>query len=141
MNAEKKRQNTGYISLDIGYLVRRVLRTLFVTLMCSVMAGIGVYIVLDTYMQDTYTASIYLTILPRDNNIGKLSEYNFNGAITRNVNVLNSDTLQEKIKKSEVAKGITGTVEAVQIPDTSLISLSATASSSHRKLSGAGRIF
>lgn len=132
MNAEKKRQNTGYISLDIGYLVRRVLRTLFVTLMCAVMAGIGAYIVMDTYMQDTYTANIQLTVLPRDNNAGRLSQYNIDSAITRNVNVLNSDTLQEKIKKSEVAKGVTGTVAAVQIPGTSLISLSATASSAEQ---------
>lgn len=132
MNAARNRQNTGYISLDIGYLARRVLRTLFVTLMCAIMAGIGAYIVLDTYMQATYTANIHLTVLPRDNNVGRLSQYNIDSAITRNVNVLNSDTLQEKIKKSEVAKGITGTVAAVQVPGTSLISLSATASSTEQ---------
>ena len=56
---------------------------------------------MDTYMQDTYTANIQLTVLPRDNNAGRLSQYNIDSAITRNVNVLNSDTLQEKIKKSE----------------------------------------
>lgn len=132
MNTERNRQNTGYIFLDIGYLVRRVLRTLFITLMCAIMTGIGAYVFLDTYMQDTYTANIQLTVLPRDNNASKLVQYNIDSAITRNVNVLNSDTLQEKIKKSEVAKGITGTVAAVQIPGTSLISLSATSSSAEQ---------
>lgn len=126
MNTER------YISLDIGYLIRRVLRTLFVTVMCAIMTGIGAYIFLDTYMQDTYTANIHLTVLPRDNNESRLAQYNIDSAITRNVNVLNSDTLQEKIKKSEVAKGITGTVAAVQIPGTSLISLSATGSSAEQ---------
>ena len=134
MSKEGNRQNTGYITLDVSYLIRRILRTAFVTVMCAIIVGIGAYIVLDTYMQETYTANINLTVLARDNNSGKQAEYNVNAAVTRNVNVLNSDTLKEKIKKSEAAKGIDGTVAAAQIPGTNLISLSATAATAEDSL-------
>lgn len=125
MNREKQ-QNSAHIFLDIGYLTSRIFRVLFVILMCAMIIGIGAYIILDTYMQDTYTTNIQLTVLPRDNNPNKLEDRNIDTAIGRNINVLNSEIFEEKIKKSEVTRGIKGDVEAVQVPGTNLISLNAT---------------
>lgn len=126
---ERNRQNAGYVSLDVSYLIRRILRNAFVIIMCAVIAGIGAYVAMDQYLEDTYTAQLNLTVLSRDNNSSRLTEYNVNSAVSRNVNVLNSDTLQEKVGKSEEAQGITGSVGAVQVSGTNLISLSATSDS------------
>lgn len=122
---ERNRQNMGNISLDIPYLIRRIMRNAVVIFLCAVIAGIGAYVAFDNYLQDSYTAKVNLRVLPRDNNSAKLAEGNVNSAAVRNVNVLNSDTMKEMIKKSPTAEGVQGNVYAAQVTGTNLISLSA----------------
>ncbi len=169
---ERNRQNMGNISLDIPYLIRRIMRNAVVIFLCAVIAGIGAYVAFDNYLQDSYTAKVNLRVLPRDNkrrimrnavviflcaviagigayvafdnylqdsytakvnlrvlprdnNSAKLAEGNVNSAAVRNVNVLNSDTMKEMIKKSPTAEGVQGNVYAAQVAGTNLISLSA----------------
>lgn len=127
---ERNRQRTqGYISLDISYIRGRLLHSAFVIAMCAVIVGIGAYVALDMYMSDSYTAEVSLTVLSRDNTTATFGEYSVDSAVSRNVNVLNSDTLKDQIGKSELAKGVAGSVSAAQVPGTNLITLSATSGS------------
>lgn len=125
----QRTENAGYLSFDLAYIWNRILRNAFVIVMCAVMTGIGAYIALDMYMTDSYTARVNLTVMSRDNTVGRFSDYNVNSAVARNMNVLNSDTLMEQIEKSEVAKDIKGNVSAAQVTGTNLITLSASAGS------------
>lgn len=129
MEGRNRQKAEGYISLDISYIWGRLLRNAFVIIMCTLMVGVGAYIVLDMYMSESYTARVNLTVLSSDNTAGKFGEYNVGTAVSRNVNVLNSDTLKEQIRKSEVAKGIEGNVSAVRVSETNLITLSAVSDS------------
>lgn len=65
----------------------------------------------------------------QDNTTATFGEYSVDSAVSRNVNVLNSDTLKDQIGKSELAKGVAGSVSAAQVPGTNLITLSATSGS------------
>lgn len=104
MSEERKRQNKDYISVDISYLIRRIWRNSSVIVMCAIIVGIVGYIAMDVCVGDTYTASVDLIVLSRDNNASKQTDYNMENAITRNINVLNSDTLKDGIKKSDIVK-------------------------------------
>ncbi len=130
MSEERKRQNKDYISVDISYLIRRIWRNSSVIVMCAIIVGIVGYIAMDVCVGDTYTASVDLIVLSRDNNASKQTDYNMENAITRNINVLNSDTLKDGIKKSDIVKNVEGIVEANQVIGTNLITLSATSNSS-----------
>lgn len=134
MSEERKRQQTGGITLDIAYLFRCILKSGLIIIMCAVIAGIASYVAFDMYMRDSYTASIDLIILPRDNNSGKLTDSSIGNAVMRNINVLNSGTLKDKVSKSEIAKRVNGSVNAERIMGTNLITLKSTSDSAEHAL-------
>lgn len=125
-NTEK--QSTGII-LDLHFLYRQMIKNALLIFMCASLAGVGTYIFLSHFMKSTYTASANLYVLPRDTAVGKMNDYNINAAMQRSVNVLNSDTLREQIAKSEKAGKISGQLTAALVPNSNVITMSASASS------------
>lgn len=128
MNEYNKRERQSLI-VDISYIIRQIFKNLMLILLCASIAGTGAYVLLNSLMKDTYTATVCLTVVPRDNAYTKLGDANISSAVTRSVNVLNSDALKEQVKKSDQAGRTNGTLTAAQIPETNLIRMTASSSS------------
>lgn len=126
---EHIRQERETRIIDSSYIIRQICRNLMLILLCASIAGTGAYVLLNHLLRDTYTATVCLTVVPRDNAYAKLGGTNISSAVTRSVNVLNSDALKEQMKKSDQAGRTNGTLTAAQIPGTSLIRMTATSSS------------
>ena len=140
MRQENNRQEQGNTALDFSYIYRRMLRNALVIIMSACIAGVISYIFLDNYLKDTYTASVNLSVIARDNSSGRLNESAVGAAVTRSLNVLNSDTLKEQILKSEDTGKLSGDLIAERVGDTNLITMKAmsnSAESSFRLLKAA----
>ena len=134
MNQEISRREQENISLDFSFIFRRLWRNIFVILMCACITGVAAYVGLDYYMNSSYTSTMELAMIVRDNSASRLSDGNLNTAMTRNLNVLNSEMLTEQMRKDESIADIPGTVSASQITDTNLISLSASSDSAENAM-------
>lgn len=135
MNQEIRRQpqNSGQ-TIDVPYISRHLLTNIFVILMSACIVGMAAFVGLDHYMGNSYTATMKLAMIARDNTGGRLSDGSLGTAMTRNLNVLNSEMLIEQICKDSGVEHISGTISAAQIPNTNLISLNATAGSAEEAL-------
>lgn len=120
---------TGSMPLDIPYIWRHLWKNLFVIIMSACIVGIAVFVGVDYYFCSTYTATIELAVISRDN-----KNQNIDSALARNLNVLNSDMLVEQMNKDETIAGINGKVNAVQVPETNLVTLSASAGTAEDSL-------
>ncbi len=129
MNHENYQANHKNLKIDIAYIHRCVKKNLMLILMCACMTGTLSYIFFDNYLTDTYTYSVKMAIIPRDNGSWKLAENSVNSAMTRCLNVLNSATLRDRIYKSEHADKITGTLNARVVGNTNIFTMSASSSS------------
>lgn len=124
-----QQEETG-IGLYFAYLLRSVFKNLLRIVMCACIGGIFLYIFLNEFMHDTYSVSMNLSVIARDNSAGRLGDYNMKTAVSRSINVLNSDTLKEQIKKTENGNKAVGTINAIQIGTSNMITLTAAGSSS-----------
>lgn len=135
MNQEIKRmpQNGGQ-PVDVPYISRHLWKNIFVILMSACIIGMAAFVGLDHYMGSSYTATMNLAMIARDNTGTRLSDGSLGTAMTRNLNVLNSEMLIEQICKDSGMEHISGTISASQIPNTNMISLNATAGSAEAAL-------
>ena len=120
--------------VDLPYICRHLWKNIFVILMSACIVGIAAFVGLDMYMGSSYTASMNLSVIARDNSGTRLNDGSLNTAITRNLNVLNSDMLAEQICKDSQIERLPGTISASQVADTNMITLNATASSAEEAL-------
>lgn len=118
-----------YIAIDFSYIFRSLWKNAFIIIMCACMTGVAAYVFLDNYQSATYTASVNLSVVARDNSSGKLAEYNVGSAVNRCLNVLNSDILREQIAKSDLEGKLTGSFSAARVASSNIITLNATSSS------------
>ena len=81
-------------SLDSQIDLRYIFRTLKKNAV-FILTGMFSYVILDHSLKDTYTVSVNLCVIPRDNTSEKLAETNIENALERSVNVLNSDTMRD----------------------------------------------
>lgn len=91
-------------------------------------------------LKDTYTVSVNLCVIPRDNTSEKLAETNIENALERSVNVLNSDTMRDQIMKASGSSRVKGNLSASVVADTNIIRMSASgtnAESAYKLLKGA----
>lgn len=130
MAQEILRQERHPSSFDFFYLWRCICRYLAVILMCAGICGICSYILLDIYLPKTFTASTNMAVVPRDNSAMKQNDYNMNAAVARYVSVMNSDALKDQMRKQEEAEVPAGSIQAVQIGSSNMITLKASAESS-----------
>lgn len=97
-------------------------------------------VILDHSLKDTYTVSVNLCVIPRDNTSEKLAETNIENALERSVNVLNSDTMRDQIMKASGSSRVKGNLSASVVADTNIIRMSASgtnAESAYKLLKGA----
>ena len=135
MNQEMNRPSqASNMPIDLPYICRHLWKNAFVILMSACIAGMIVFMGLDNYMGSSYTATMNLAVIARDNASVRLNEGSLNSAINRNLNVLNSDMLREQICKDAQIDHISGTISATQVPNTNLIALNATAGSAEEAL-------
>lgn len=120
----------GNSSIDLSYIFRCLWKNIFVILMCACIAGSLSYVALDYFKSSTYVATMDMAMISRDNS----ASGNSDSAISRNLNVLNSEMLTEQMKKQENLSQLPGTVSASQVPGTNLITLSASAKSAESAL-------
>ncbi|MCD7764931.1 MAG: polysaccharide biosynthesis tyrosine autokinase, partial [Lachnospiraceae bacterium] len=124
------RQNSQKaLVLDWPYLFRLLARSVLVIILSACIVAVGTYVLMDSYLDDTYTASVLLSVVPRDTSTTKQSSSSTLTALTRCLNVLNSDTMEEQVQKNEEVTGISGTISAARVEDTNLIRLSVSDSS------------
>ncbi len=124
----------GNTAIDISFVFRRLRRNFFVILMCACITGIAAFVCLDHFMNSSYTATMEMAMIARDNSSNRLSDGSLNSAITRNLNVLNSEMLVEQMRKDENIAEISGNVSASQVADTNLIALTISADSAENAL-------
>ena len=135
MNQEMNRPSqASSMPVDLPYICRHLWKNIFVILMSACIVGIAAFVGLDMYMGSSYTASMNLSVIARDNSGTRLNDGSLNTAITRNLNVLNSDMLAEQICKDSQIERLPGTISASQVADTNMITLNATASSAEEAL-------
>lgn len=127
MGQEHNRQ--GYFGVDFPYIFRSLWKNAFIIIACTCMTGVIAYIFLDNFQKETYTASVNLSVISRDNNAGRMGENSVNSAVTRSLNVLNSDTLKDQVKKADEEGKLTGDFTAVRVGSSNIITLQATSTS------------
>ena len=125
-NTVREQRNTA---IDVSFIFRRLWRNIFVILMCACITGVTAYVCLDHFMGSSYTATMEMAMIARDNSANLLSDGSLNSAMTRNLNVLNSEMLAEQMDKDEDIADIPGSVSASQVAGTNLIALTASADS------------
>ena len=123
------RNEQSTISINFSYIFRCLKKNIMIILMCACIVGIVAYVFLDNYQKDTYIASANLAVIARDNSNGKLSSYNYDAAVTRCLNVLNSDTLKEQVYKADPDEKNNGTFEAAVVEGSNIITMRATSES------------
>lgn len=129
MNQEISRRDERNIKMDISFVIRCLWKNIFIIITCSLITGAAVFVGLEFSMHSTYTVSVDLAMIARENSAARWTENSLNAAVSRNLNVLNSEMLKEQIKRNENSKKIQGKVSAFRIPDTNIITLSASADS------------
>lgn len=135
MNQEVKRQPQNMSRpMDVPYICRHLWKNLFVIFMSACIVGLVAFMGVDHYMGSSYTATMDLAMIARDNVNTRLNQSNLDTAMTRNLNVLNSEMLIEQICKDTGVTKIKGSLNAQQIQNTNLISLNATADSAEAAL-------
>lgn len=124
-----ERSRGTYLEIDFPYIFRSLWKNVFIIVMCACIAGVLSYVFLDNYQKDTYTASVYLAVIARDNSSGNLSEYNVGAAVKRCLNVLNSDMLRDQVNKAEAEYNLSGDFSAVRVGSSNIITMKATSNS------------
>lgn len=127
--SQENYQGTKNEMYDLNYIYRCLIRNAVFILMLSCLAGTLSYIALQRYHSNTYTASVNLYVIPRDNAKGKFYSNNVDSAVSLCVNALNSDMMKEQIKKEENADRMRGNLSAESVSGTNIIVMRATASS------------
>lgn len=127
---EQQINRQGNTSIDVSFICRYLWKNIFVILMCSCIGGILAYVGMDHFSGSTYIATMDMAMISRDNS----ASGNVDSAIARNLNVLNSEMLREQMKKQEEVSSLPGTVSASQVPNTNLITMSASAGSAENAL-------
>ena len=130
-NTVREQRNTA---IDVSFIFRRLWRNIFVILMCACITGVTAYVCLDHFMGSSYTATMEMAMIARDNSANLLSDGSLNSAMTRNLNVLNSEMLAEQMDKDEDIADISGSVSASQVAGTNLIALTASADSAENAM-------
>ena len=126
--------------IDLRYIFRTLKKNAVFILMCVCLTGMFSYVILDHSLKDTYTVSVNLCVIPRDNTSEKLAETNIENALERSVNVLNSDTMRDQIMKVSGSSRVKGNLSASVVADTNIIRMSASgtnAESAYKLLKGA----
>lgn len=127
---EQQINRQGNTSIDVSFICRYLWKNIFVILMCSCIGGILAYVGMDHFSGSTYIATMDMAMISRDNSAAG----NLDSAMNRNLNVLNSEMLTEQMKKQEEVSSLPGSVSATQVPNTNLISMSASAGSAENAL-------
>lgn len=127
---EQQINRQGNTSIDVSFICRYLWKNIFVILMCSCIGGILAYVGMDHFSESTYIATMDMAMISRDNSAAG----NLDSAMNRNLNVLNSEMLTEQMKKQEEISSLPGSVSAAQVPNTNLISMSASAGSAENAL-------
>ena len=122
-------QNANTQPYDVKYISRCLMRNALFILMFACLAGVFSYVFLDHYKKDTYTASVNLYVIPRDNAGIKFNSTGISSAVSRCVSALNSDMMKEQIKKEKDANKLKGNLSAYAAGSTNIIVMSATSSS------------
>lgn len=117
----EERSRETYLGIDFPYIFRSLWKNVFIIVMCACIAGVLSYVFLDNYQKDTYTASVNLAVIARDNSSGKLSEYNVGAAVKRCLNVLNSDMLRDQVNKAEAEYNLSGDFSAARVGSSNII--------------------
>lgn len=127
---EQQINRQGNTAIDVSFICRYLWKNIFVILMCACIGGILAYVGMDHFSGSTYIATMDMAMISRDNSAAG----NVDSAIARNLNVLNSEMLREQMKKQEEVSSLPGTVSASQVPNTNLITMSASAGSAENAL-------
>lgn len=127
---EQQINRQGNTSIDVSFICRYLWKNIFVILMCACIGGILAYVGMDHFSGSTYVATMDMAMISRDNSAAG----NLDSAMNRNLNVLNSEMLTEQMKKQEEVSSLPGSVSAAQVPNTNLISMSASAGSAENAL-------
>lgn len=127
---EQQINRQGNTAIDVSFICRYLWKNIFVILMCACIGGILAYVGMDHFSGSTYIATMDMAMISRDN----FTAGNLDSAMNRNLNVLNSEMLREQIKKQEEVSSLPGTISAAQVPNTNLISMSASAGSAENAL-------
>ncbi len=100
---------------DGAYILRLWKRWFFAAFCAALTVGILTYVVTDMFVPNRYTASALTSVVPKTNNATMIAERNITWAVTRSINMWNSNVLLKEIKGQENEKNISGTFQAEQV--------------------------
>lgn len=105
---------------DSKYILRLWRRWFFAVLCTALTVGILTYVVTDMFLPNTYKASALVSVVPKTNSTSNISARNIESAMTRSINMWNSNVLMREIKGPNNERNINGTFRATKI-STSII--------------------
>lgn len=113
--------------LDWPFVFRTFRRWILPMISLAAFLMMATYVVSDLRMKDYCTASALISVVPREFNNNNLSDPTNDSALTRNVNMWNSNTLLKAIKDMDPDVEVDGWLHAESVPSTNLVKLSASA--------------
>ena len=105
---------------DGKYILRLWRRWFFAVFCAALTAGILAYVVTDIFLPNTYKAGALVSVVPKTNNSNNITARNIESAMTRSINMWNSNVLMREIKGPDNERDIKGTFRAYKV-STSII--------------------
>lgn len=112
---QQRKEKTEYgLWLD-GAFIRRLWKRWFLAAVCLAMTvGILAYIGADLFLGNRYEATALASVVPKRNTVTLVSDWNINSALTRSLNMWNSNVLWREIEESAGGREIKGTFRATR---------------------------
>lgn len=129
MNERRFNNRDFNLWFDIPFIIRTIKKWIFPILCLSICAGVFGYIGSDIVKKDVYTVKGLVSVVPKNNSDSALSMGAMNQAITRNVNMWNSNVLRKKIREENSGITISNGLSAYGDTSACLINLSVSATS------------
>lgn len=123
MEQTNRRGNTFGLWLDWPFIFRTFRRWTLPIICLASMLMLGTYVVGSFQMHDTCYVSALVAVVPREYNMNNLQDRISNDAVTRNVNMWNSNTMMKTIKDMDPNVAVSGYMHAEAVKDTNLVKL------------------
>lgn len=121
-------------AIDFEFLIREILKALYFIMCVVIIIGVFVYIWQDKHNKTTYEATMILVVVPRDNVANRQQDSAIDMAATRCVNVLNSNSLRDQMRKENTGVNLSGSFMAEVVENTNMIRMVATSDTSRDAL-------
>lgn len=111
------------MNINPGAILRRIRKNLLLLLLTAIMAAALSYAVVDVWIPRTYSITVDVSITANRSNKRNLTSRKISDAVTRYVNLINSDVMKKELADYLEREEIPGEIEADDIYGTNIITV------------------